>query len=186
MSKPRYAAELAQRILDDRNHTGLRSTITKGALTETEDRAYGYLRMPSSIANYRPARVAILRTAATIAATRCPQADGVSLGRAMRTLASRRGEESRSGEMSGMVTDRMLLLVSQPAEQAVETVRALVTMASEKGGIGIDHLKLMETMSWWETGDHQRDTVHRRQVLLAFHSPTEDGRAETAPAADDN
>ncbi len=156
MTLPEELNTFTGRLLAVRNsNRSLASDVARG-ITETTER-YAY---PHTV----PATVSLWRPAAITGATRALAM--VAKYKRIPNSPSRLGAcfAKIPGTSEG-VGERLALVVDLDIEQAAQVIEGLVSRCKS-----VNFYALVELLTFWDTGDLDRDTKHRSQLVYDFYA----------------
>jgi hypothetical protein len=156
MALPDELKAFTGRLLAVRNsNASLAADVARGITGTTERYAYAYT-VPATASLRRPAEITGAVRALAMVATykRTPNSP--------RTLGACFG--SIPGKADG-VGERLALVVDLDVEQAAQVIDGLVGRC-----LAVNFYALVELLTFWDTGDLDRDTKHRSRLVYDFYS----------------
>jgi hypothetical protein len=148
------------RLLALRNtNTSLTSDVARGISDITERYSYAYT-VPATTGLHRPEMITgATRALGMIAKYKRTPSSTLTLGR---NFASIPGTTPGPHDS---VSERLSLVVDLDVEQAAQVLEGLVDRAN-----AINFYELVELLTFWDTGDFERDIKTRSQLLYDFYS----------------
>ena len=157
------------RLLAVRNtDRALTADIARGITETTERYAYQYT-VPATTGIRRPAMIlGATRALAMIAVNRRTANSNATLGRNFTQIP---------GNFDS-IAEKLALLVDLDVEQAAAVIGDLVSRAP-----AVNFFALVRTLTFWDTGDLDRDTSHRTRLVYDFYSRPDSTPTDSEPKA---
>ena len=156
MALPEELKAFTGRLLAVRaTDTSLASDVARGITETTERYAYAHTVPATAGLHRRSAIIGATRALAMVAKyKRTPQSAG-TLGESFSRIPSR----------SEGVGERLALVVDLDVEQAAQILEGLVSRAPS-----VNFYALVELLTFWDTGDIDRDIKHRSRLVYDFYA----------------
>ena len=156
MSLPDELQALTGRLLAVRNsNASLAADVSRGLSATTERYAYPHT-VPATVSLHYPAMITGATRALAMVATykRTPNSSA--------TLGSNFAHIPGAGDGVG---ERLALVVDLDVEQAVQVLDGLVGRST-----AVNFYALVELLTFWDTGDIERDIKHRSRLVYDFYA----------------
>ncbi|MBK5237787.1 MAG: type I-E CRISPR-associated protein Cse2/CasB [Actinomycetales bacterium] len=160
MSLPDELASFTGRLLAVRGiDKSLTADVSRAITAETERYAFAYTV---------PATQGLHRAATIAGATR-------ALGMVAKYRRSPNSKDSLGSNFSRIpgakegLAERLSLVVDLDVEQAAQVLEGLVSRAND-ARIPINFFELVNVLTFWDTGDPDRDLAHRSRLLFDFYT----------------
>ncbi len=161
MALPEELSTFIGRLLAVRNtNKALSSDVAKGIVAETERYAFAYSVPATQGLKRAEAIVGATRALAMVAKYRRAPNGSRRLGQSFAGISGHDG-----------VGQRLSLLVDLDVEQAAQVLDGLVGRVDDVGA-AINFYALVELLTFWDTGDIERDSRHRAQLSYDFYRTT--------------
>lgn len=156
MALPEELKAFTGRLLAVRNtNTSLASDVARGITETTERYAYAHT-VPATVGLRRPAAITgATRALAMVAKYRRTPNSAGTLGAGFANIPGN----------SGGVGERLALVVDLDIEQAAQVIEGLVGRSPS-----VNFYALVELLTFWDTGDLDRDIKHRSRLVYDFYS----------------
>jgi CRISPR type I-E-associated protein CasB/Cse2 len=138
---------------------GLTADVARAIAPETERYAYAYTVPATQELHRVEMRTGAMRALGMVAKYRRSPTTKNTLGACFSRIP---------GTTEGLAA-RLSLLVDLDVEQAAQVIEGLVSRADD-AHIPINSYALVEALTFWDTGDPDRDLAHRSRLLYDFYT----------------